>query len=175
MIVSLIVAVSENGVIGAQGDLPWRLSDDLRRFKALTMGHHLLLGRRTFESIQRPLPGRRVIVLTRNPSYQASDSPIEYIVVHSLDEALELAREAGEEELFIGGGAAIFALALPLTDRIYWTRVHAIVEGDTFFPPFDRLDWALQRAEFLPADERNQYPFTLEILERRRSSAPRAG
>ncbi len=165
MILSIIVAMSENNVIGAQGDLPWRLSSDLRRFKSLTMGHHLVLGRKTFESIRRPLPGRRVIVLTRDPNYQPGDSPIEPQVAHSLEAARALAATAGEDELFIGGGAQIYALALPVAQRMYLTRVHAHLEGDTHFPPFNQNDWVEISSRYHPADEKNDYAFTYRVLE----------
>ncbi len=162
MRLSLIVAVAENGLIGRAGALPWRLSADLRRFKRLTMGHHLFLGRKTFESIGRPLPGRHLVVMSRDQEY----SPAGVAVVASLPAALELAREAGEEEPFIGGGGQIYRLALPLVDRIYRTRVHATMDGDAFFPELAPDDWVVSEREELEADERNSHRTTFEVLDR---------
>jgi dihydrofolate reductase len=162
MTLAVIVAVSDNGVIGRDDDLPWRLSADLVRFKRLTMGHHLIIGRRTFESIGRALPGRHMIVVTRNPSWPA---PPGVEVATSLDQALALA--AADPEVFVGGGAAIYQLALPRADRLYLTRVHATVAGDTFFPALDLADWRLVETEDHGADDRNQHPFTFERWERR--------
>lgn len=162
MTLAVIVAVSDNGVIGRGGELPWRLSADLVRFKRLTMGHHLIIGRRTFESIGRALPGRQMVVVTRNRSWSA---PPGVEVAASLDEAVTLA--AADPEIFVGGGAAIYRLALPRADRLYLTRVHATVEGDTFFPALDLAGWRLAEAEDHEADDRNQHPFTFERWERR--------
>jgi dihydrofolate reductase len=162
MLRSIIVAVAENGVIGRRGQLPWRLSADLQRFKQLTMGHALLMGRKTFESIGRPLPGRRMIVITRQPNYQAANAEI----APSLPAACGLATSAGEAEAFIIGGAEIFREALPHADRLYFTQVHATIDGDVFFPPFDRADWRLTSQAEHPADAKNDYPFTFQTYER---------
>src|SRR5262245_66241867 len=118
--------------IGKNQRLPWRLSSDLKRFKQLTMGHHIVMGRKTFESIGKPLPGRRTVIVTRQ-SYSAEGCD----VVHSIDEAIRLCVERTEPEVFICGGAEIYAATLRLTDRIYLTQVEAMVDADTFFPPFD--------------------------------------
>ncbi len=158
--ISLIAAVSENGVIGRDNRLPWRLSADLRRFKALTMGHHLIVGRKTFQSIGRPLPGRQMVVLSRDDAY----SPVGVKVAGSLREALDLAE--GDDEVFIGGGSELFKEALEHVDRIYLTIVHAEIQGDSFFPDIDRARWASRSSERHPADENNQYPFTFQVLER---------
>lgn len=168
MIVALIVAVAENGAIGARGTLPWRLPADLKRFKALTMGHHLVLGRRTFESLLGPLPGRRLIVLSRDPHYR----PPGCLVAGDLPAALDLARQAGEDELFIAGGAQVYARALPLADRLYLTRVHTEVEGDTFFPTLDAAHWQVMWSEHHAADERHPYAFTFLVYERRPETPP---
>ena len=163
MFVSFIVAMDEEGGIGKGGKLPWRLSSDWRLFKRITMGHALIMGRKTFESIGRPLPGRRMVVLTRNPDYLAPDCQ----VLHSLEDALEYATALGEDQAFIIGGGEIFAQALPLARRIYLTRVHTRAGCDVFFPPFDLADWVeVERQEF-PADDRNQYAFSWTILDRR--------
>jgi dihydrofolate reductase len=163
----LIVAISDNGVIGREQDLPWRLSTDLRRFKRLTMGHHLLMGRKTFESIGRPLPGRSMVAISRG----APALPEGVALAGSLEEALELARQAGDDEVFVAGGAEIFRLSLPLVDRIYLTRVHAEVEGDVQLPGLaaefeDPRVWRLVEQEQLTAGELDQYATTFEIWER---------
>jgi dihydrofolate reductase len=162
MTVSLIVAVSSNGVIGRDGDLPWRLPRDLRHFKATTMGHHLIVGRRTWHEVGRPLPGRTMVVVTRDRDFAAPGAT----VVHSLDEALTAA--AADDEPFIGGGAHIYRAALEedVVDRIYVTRVHGEVAGDTFFPPVDWQQWRLVSEEHHPADERNEFALTFEIWDR---------
>jgi len=162
MRVSLIVAVSENGVIGRDGGLPWRLSKDLRRFKQLTMGHHLVIGRRTWEEVGTPLPGRTMVVVTRDRRFAAHG----VLVAHSLDQALELARD--DDEPFIGGGAEIYRMALErsLVDRLYITRVHADIEGDTVFPEIDLEAWRLTSREDHEADDRNQYPFSFLVYNK---------
>jgi len=159
-LVSLIVAVADNAVIGRDGALPWRLPEDLKRFKALTLGKPILMGRKTFESIGRALPGRANLVLTRDRRWSAPGVR----VVHSVEEAL---REAGgSDELVVIGGTEIFQLALPLARRIYLTRVHAKVGGDTFFS-FDESLWRELESLDHPADERHPYAFTFSLLERR--------
>lgn len=167
MAVSLIVAVSENGVIGRDGGLPWRLSADLKHFKRTTMGHHLIIGRRTWDEVGQPLPGRIMVVVTRSRDLQAEGATI----VHSLAEALEVARD--DDEPFIGGGAHIYRRAFEndLVDRLYITRVHAEVEGDTFFPDVDLDRWELVFEETHEADERNEFPYSFLIFERRDESA----
>jgi dihydrofolate reductase len=163
MAVSLIVAVSRNGVIGRDGGLPWRLPADLRHFKATTMGHHLVIGRATWDELGAPLPGRTIVVVTRNRDLAADGA----LVAHSLEEALELA--AGDDEIFIGGGAEIYRQALDrgLVDRLYVTRVHAEVEGDTFFPEVDWQGWLLADRVDHPADEKNPHPCSFERYDRR--------
>jgi dihydrofolate reductase len=162
MRVSLIAAVASNGVIGRDGGLPWHLPADLARFKALTMGHHLVVGRRTWESIGRPLPGRRMVVVSGG----APELPPGVQRAGSLAGALALAARAGEEEVFVGGGAALFAEALPLADRLYLTRVLAEVPGDVHLPPIDEARWRETSREHHPADERHAYPFVFVTLER---------
>ncbi len=159
---SIIVAMSENRAIGLAGDLPWHLSPDLKRFKKLTTGHHLILGRRTFESLRVPLPGRQIIVLTRRPGYQPEGGQ----VAASLEGALELAAAAGEEEVFIGGGAEVYAQALLLADRIYLTVVHAQINGDTFFPEIDWNAWQETRREHHPVADGQPLAFTFIDLAR---------
>jgi dihydrofolate reductase len=161
--VSLIVAAAAHGVIGANGGLPWHLPADLKRFKALTMGHHLLLGRKTWESIGRPLPGRPMLVLSRAPGLAL---PPEARQVATVAEGLEVARAAGERELFGIGGAEVYAQLLPLAERVYWTEVLAEVGGDTVFPPWDRGGWRVVDREDHPADARHAHPFRFETWER---------
>lgn len=162
MRVSMIVAMSENRTIGRDGDLPWRLPDDLKRFKRLTMGHAIIMGRKTFDSIGRPLPGRTNIVLSRDPAYRADGVD----VVDSLDAALSLAAEReGADEAFIIGGAALFDLGLPRADRIYLTAVHANVDGDVFFPAVDFFDWRLVEYLRHARDDKHDYSFSYRTYD----------
>ena len=162
MIRSLVVAVAENGVIGRDNQLPWRLPEDLAYFKRVTMGHPILMGRRTYESIGRPLPGRRNIVVTNNRDFTAPGC----VVAHSLEEAWKAAGDA--DEVSIIGGTALFEATLPIADRIHLTEVQATVEGDVFFPHFDRRDWIETEVMQHPADARHTYPFRIVVLDRRR-------
>jgi dihydrofolate reductase len=163
LIVSLLAAVDENRGIGFQGGIPWRLPDDLKQFKALTMGHHLVMGRKTYESIHRPLPGRTIVIVTRNPDYQRDGC----LTAHSLEEALELVRQRGETEVFVIGGGEIFEQAVELADRIYLTQVHVKAPADTFFPMLRPEEWGETGEVHHPADDRHEYPFTFKILHRR--------
>ena len=165
MLVSLIVAMDEAGVIGRDNALPWRLPDDLKRFKALTLGKPVLMGRKTFESIGKPLAGRRMIIVTRDPDYKITGC----VTAHSIRDAIELARDQGETELFICGGAEVYAQTLELAERLYLTQVHADCDADTFFPELDRDDWIEQSAEPHAADEKNDYPFTFLVLVKKRA------
>lgn len=140
---SIIVAASTNGVIGAEGKIPWHLSDDLKRFKRLTMGHHLVMGRKTHESIGRALPSRVTMVLTRELFKDIGPDAWRF---HALDVAIKHAETAGEEELFVCGGGEVYQEALPLVDRIYLTVVEREYEGDTLFS-FDGLDWRRTEVE----------------------------
>ncbi len=159
MQISLIVAMSDGGVIGRGGELPWRLSADLQRFRRLTMGHHIIMGRKTFESIGRPLPGRTMVVVTRQKEYLtvADRSRLPQAVVHSLAEALELARAAGEDEAFIIGGGEIYRQAMDLIDRMYVTHVDVELAGDTRFPEVDWSEWQLIEESHHAADDKNEY------------------
>jgi dihydrofolate reductase len=159
-LVSLIVAMAQNGVIGRDNALPWRLPEDLKRFKAFTLGKTLLMGRKTYESIGRPLPGRANLVLTRDRSFLAPG----VVVVHSVEEALA---HAASNELVAIGGAEIYRLVLPFARRLYLTHVHADVPGDTYFPDFDPTQWADVEWRMHPADEQHAYPLTFVTLERR--------
>jgi len=162
MRIALIVAVAENGVIGVRGQLPWHLPADLRRFKQLTMGHTLVMGRLTYESIGRALPGRTSIVITgdRARAYEGC------LVAHSWDEAVRMAPP--DRDLFVIGGRQVFAAALPSADALHWTQVHAVVEGDVFFPPLDWQDWELRHDERHEADDRHAHAYSFRDYERRR-------
>jgi dihydrofolate reductase len=162
MIVSLIAAMDEARGIGIHNRLPWRLSADLKRFKGLTMGHHIIVGRKTFESIGKPLPGRHTIILTNRHDFSAA----ECLTANSLEKALNLARQNGESEVFVCGGARVFQEALPVADRFYLTVVHAKVGADTFFPEWREDQWTEEEVEDHPTDERNQYPLTFKTLVR---------
>ena len=159
----MIAALAANNVIGRNNELPWHQGTDLKRLKALTMGHHLLMGRRTYDSIGRPLPGRTSVVITRDASYR----PEGVIIVHSLEDAIRVAAEAQDPEPFIAGGAQIFEQGLHRADRMYLTRIHADIEGDTYFPDFDDVsEWQLTDSEHFDADEKNDYPFSFLTYDR---------
>jgi dihydrofolate reductase len=163
MTLSLVVAASSNNVIGRDGGLPWHLPDDLRQFKRLTTGKAVIMGRSTYESIGRPLPDRRNIVMTRNADYVADGCD----VVSSVSEAMD-AVEGAEEVMIIGGGQ-VYRDFLPLANRIYLTRVQAEVEGDTYFPEIDEAAWRLVSSEHHAADEKHRYAFDVMVFERRRN------
>jgi dihydrofolate reductase len=160
-LVSLIVAMAQNGLIGRDNRLLWRLPADLLHFKSVTMGKPMVMGRKTWESLPGLLPGRRHIVITRDKAYRAEACT----VVHSLDEALSAAGDV--PEVMIVGGGTIYEGMLPRADRLYLTLVDAELEGDTRFPEIDRTLWREVSRESHPADERNQYPYTFLVLERR--------
>ena len=158
--ISLIVAAAENDVIGRQGELPWRLSDDLRRFKAITMDKPIVMGRKTWESIGRPLPGRQNIVITRQPGYTAEGCD----VVSSVDAAIAASGDA--DEIMIIGGSEIYALFLRRAERIYLTRVHATLEGDARFMLPGTSDWRLVSDERHAADDRNEFDYSFRRYDR---------
>jgi len=168
MLISLIVAVDQAGGIGFQGFIPWRLPDDLKRFKELTLGHHLVMGRKTYESIGKPLPGRTTIVVTHNIVYR----PLNCLVAYNLAEALELARTRGEENVFVCGGGELYALALPFADRIHLTRVEARFPADVFFPAFTSSDWDETIVGSHSPDEKHAYGFTFYEYIRRQVPQP---
>lgn len=158
--VSAIVAAAENNAIGKDNQLLWHLPNDLRFFKRTTTGHTIIMGRKTYESVGKPLPNRRNIIVTRQTEYAAEGAE----VVHSLMAALE--RCAGEEEVFVVGGAEIYQQALPILNRIYLTRVHVALPGDSFFPELDEQAWRLMAKDSHPADDRHAYGYTFEVYER---------
>ena len=152
--------MARNRVIGSNGGIPWHLPSELQLFKRLTMGHHIVMGRRTFESIGRLLPGRTTVIVTRQAGYSVAGA----IVAHSLEAALAVC--AGDDEIFVIGGAELFQSALPLADRIHLTVVDAEPAGDTFMPEFDPKDWREASAETFSRDERHPYGYRYSVLER---------
>lgn len=160
MTISIIAAVSKNGVIGKTNALPWHLPADLRRFKELTAGRPIIMGRKTYESIGRPLPNRTNIVITSDKNFKAEGC----VVVGSPDEALRAAE--GAEEIMIIGGGEIYRQFLPKSSRMYLTEVDAEIEGDVFFPEFDRSEWREVFREAHKPDEKNKYPYTFLTLEK---------
>ena len=163
MIISAIVATARNLVIGHQNQIPWYLPADLKYFKKMTTGHHVIMGRKSFESIGKPLPNRTNVVVTRDPFFVATGC----MVAHSLPEALSLAEANGETEAFVIGGGEIYRQSWPYLDRIYLTEVDAEPEGDVFFPKMDETEWRELSREVHPADEKNEFAFVFRVLERR--------
>ena len=159
--ISSIVAAAENDVIGNQGDLPWRLSDDLKRFKATTMGKPIVMGRKTWESIGRPLPGRQNIVITRQAGFSAEGCD----VVGSADDAIAAAGDA--DEIMVIGGSEIYSLFLSRADRLYLTRVHADVDGDATFPAVDESMWTTVSDERHAADDKNEFDYSFRVYNRK--------
>lgn len=162
MRISLIVAADLGGAIGRDGRLPWHLPADLQRFKRLTLGHHLVVGRRTFESIGRPLPGRTMLVVSRQADY----APAGVTVVPDPEQALARAAAAGESEVFVAGGAELYRALLGRADRVYLTRVEAQLEGDTHFPELDPARFRLASSERHEPDEKCSWPLRFEVWER---------
>ena len=161
-LISAIVAMAENRVIGAQNRLPWHLPADLAHFKSITTGHPILMGRKTYESIGKPLPNRTNIILTRDPHYRADGC----LVVSSIDDALAQAT-SNQQEIFIIGGAEIYQQLLPRIQRLYITLVHEIFDGDVFFPELNMNEWKEVAHEAHTADEKNVYPFSFLVYERK--------
>ncbi|MCP4123364.1 MAG: dihydrofolate reductase [Bacteroidetes bacterium] len=167
MFISCIVAAAKNNVIGKDNQMIWRLSTDLKRFKRLTTGKHILMGRKTFESLGKPLPNRTNIVVTRNEDYKAEG----VVVFPSLVSAMAQCRKDGVEELFIIGGGEIYKKMLPVSDRLYLTRVLAEPEGDTYFPEIHDEDWMIVLEEAHLADEKNDHNYIFVDLERREAKS----
>ncbi len=161
MSLSLIVAMSQNRVIGHEGDLPWKLSSDLKRFKSITMGHAIIMGRKTYDSIGRLLPGRTTVIVTRQQDFDVPGATI----VHSLGEAIQAT--AGDEEAFVTGGSEIFAAAMDKVDKIYLTLVLHDVHGDCFFPEFDESQWEILSSENIKQDAKNQYATQFIVYQRK--------
>lgn len=162
----MIAAVAENLVIGKDNDLVWNLPDDMRFFMQTTSGHHVIMGRKNYESIPqkyRPLPNRTNIIITRQKDYTAEGAH----VVHSLEDALEIARENGEAEAFIIGGGEIYKMGLEVADTMYLTEIHAPFAGDAYFPTWDRAKWQQLKREHHPKDEKHDYAFDFVTYERK--------
>ena len=163
MIISIIAAMDEIQGIGIENKLPWRLPDDLVRFKELTMDHHIIMGRKTYETIGNPLPGRVNIILTRNQDFKAPGC----LVSRSPEEAIELARSQGEDEVFVIGGARIFQDTIGIANKFYLTSVHTVGIADTFFPEINLDNWMVVHSESFPANESNEFPTTFKVLNRK--------
>ncbi len=160
MQLSIIVAMDRNRVIGKGDTLPWHISSDLKNFKKITMGKPIVMGRKTHESIGRPLPGRENIILTRDKNYQAKGCT----VLHSMEEIFEHCKDI--EEVMITGGSEVYKLSLEQASHLYLTEVHTEIEGDTFFPEFDRGEWEEVSREDFKADEKNEFDYSFVLLER---------
>ena len=163
MIISLIVAAATNNAIGKNGGMPWHLPEDMKYFKNITWAMPVIMGRRTFESLKKPLPGRKNIVITRQTDWHAEGT----VAVKNMDDALFVANQTDAREVFIIGGGEIYRLALNKAKRIYLTRVEAEPEADTFFPELDTKSWQLVSSKDQPADEKNMYPFSFQVWERK--------
>jgi dihydrofolate reductase len=166
---TIVVAAAENGIIGRDGDMPWRLSTDLKRFKAITLGKPLVVGRKTYESLGKPLPGRPHVVISRSTTIEHPD----VTMAHSLSEAIgiaeRLARESGQSEIIIAGGGEVYAQAMALADRMCVTHVRTHVAGDTSFPSIDPAVWTAVETLDVPAGEKDNYPTRFVVYERRRT------
>jgi dihydrofolate reductase len=162
--ISIIVAVAENLAIGKNNDLLWHIPQDMKRFKAITTGHTIIMGKRTYESLpRRPLPNRRSIVITDDPK----DCFEGCIMAGSIDDAIRQCNP--EEENFVIGGASVYSRFLPLADRLYLTMVHKEFEGDVFFPGLNMQDWSLVSQEDFPPDDKNDFSFSIRVYDRKRS------
>ena len=164
MKIILIVAKAKNQVIGKDNQLIWKLSADLKRFKNLTTGHYILMGRKTYDSLGKPLPNRTHLIITRNPDFQAPEG---HYAFSSLEEAIIFCNKIGVEKLFIIGGGQIYKEALPLCDQLEITEVDAAPEGDTFFPEIDITYWKETAREEFSADEKNEFPYAFVTYEKR--------
>lgn len=162
VVISLIVAADENNVIGHNNHLPWHLPADMKYFKNKTWGSPVVMGRKTFESLGKPLPGRTNIVITRNATWAFEKVQ----VAHSLAEAIAKGQATGAAEIFVIGGAELFQMVMQQADRIYLTRIHHHFEGDAFFPPMATGNWHLVKQHSYEPDEKNRYPYTFEVWER---------
>jgi len=160
VLISLIAAVAENGLIGKDNKLPWHLPEDLRFFKKTTLGHPIIMGRKSFESIGKALPGRTNIVLTRNVNFAETEN---LKVAHSLEEAFKIAQETGTDECFVIGGAEIYKESLPFCQKLYITRVHGIFEGNTFMPEFEKNFRRISSVSNFK-DEQNEYDYDFEVF-----------
>ena len=161
----MIAALARNGTIGKANDLPWHLPDDMKHFMQTTKGHHVIMGRKNYESLPekfRPLPNRTSIVVTRQPDYKAPGCTI----VHQLEQGVKMAEKNGEGELFIIGGSEIYKLGMPLADKLYLTEIDARIDGDTFFPSFEKEAWHEISRQHHARDDRHQFAFDLVIYKK---------
>lgn len=166
MIISLIAAVSKNRVIGKNNDLPWHLPNDMKYFMQTTKGHHVIMGRKNYDSIPekfRPLPHRTNLVVTRQKGFKAAGC----IIVHSIEEGIELAKKNNEHEAFVIGGAEIYKIGLPFSQRLYLTEIDATIEGDTFFPEFEKMSWKETSRVHHEADDRHAHAFDFVVYDRK--------
>jgi len=163
MIVSAVVAKAKNNVIGKDNDIPWYLPADLKYFKKTTLNHHIIMGRKCFQSIGKPLPKRSNIIVTRNPFYIVSNC----FIANSVEEALEIAHDNGEEEAFIIGGGEIYRLTAPLWDKLYVTEVNAEIDGDIYFPEIDKQEWKLVSQDDHKKDLKNEFNYSFLIYEKK--------
>lgn len=167
----IVVAAAQNGVIGAKNTLPWRISADLQHFKQVTMGHPIIMGRKTYDSIGRPLPGRKTIVVTRQADWQAEGYEDQVKVAYSLEGAVELADEIAKQmdvaEVMLVGGAQLYRQAIERVSKVHLTRVHAEIEGDAWFPELDGNIWAEVQCAHYHADDKNEYDYSFVELHRR--------
>ncbi len=166
MKISIIVAVAENGVIGKNNDLPWHLPKDMKYFRDTTMGHCVIMGRKNYDSIPlkyRPLEGRTNIIVTRQKNFKAENC----IVVNSIEDALEVAKKKNESEVFVIGGAEVFKHTINIADKLYYTRIYNSFEGDVYFPKLDLSKWNLLSKKDVSTDEKNKFPFSFCVYERK--------
>jgi dihydrofolate reductase len=167
MIISLIVAASTNNAIGKDNKMLWHLPNDMKYFKNTTWGMPVVMGRKTFDALAgEPLPGRFNFVITRQKDWHSRREGV--TVAAGLDEALRLAKATDCKETFVIGGGQIYAEAMPVADRIYMTRVHAVIDGDTYFPPIDEIDWRLLSNHDFPADDKHAWPYSFQLWERKK-------
>jgi dihydrofolate reductase len=165
MVISIIAAVAKNGVIGKANDLPWRLPDDMKFFMETTSGHHVIMGRKNYDSLPpkfKPLANRTNIVVTRQKDFTANGC----VVVHDLNDGIQLAKKGGEKELFVMGGAEIYKVALPITDILYLTEIETEIEGDTFFPEWNKNEWKEISRLHHPADAKHKYAFDFVVYKK---------
>ena len=165
MVISIIAAVAKNGIIGKANDLPWRLPDDMKFFMQTTNGHHVIMGRKNYESLPekfKPLPNRTNIVITRQKDFVANGCTI----VNELSQGIQMAKSNGEKELFIIGGAEIYKLALPMTDTLYLTEIEAEIDGDTFFPAWNKREWREISRQHHPVDAKHKYAFDFVVYKK---------
>ncbi|CDO47136.1 diacylglycerol kinase [Bartonella henselae] len=165
--ICLIAAVAKNGVIGREGAMPWHLSTDLQRFKALTFGRPVIMGRKTWDSLRAPLPGRTNIVITRNCAFKAESAVITHSLSHACSIAKKVASQKGADAIFIIGGGEIFQQCFDIADKIFLTEVLDSIEGDSFFPVFDKEKWTIVQTQYIPEGDKDSHPTRFVVYERK--------